>query len=123
MKTKITVHWVAFAHRAETLKQAGKIPDAKLEFETEIPAAMFDTEILELLFEQTNLYAGDVWEKHFKDKMPENRSHTALSVGDLVTLEADGDKSTYVCRDLGWELLSFKYEWGDVNPRILKVVK
>jgi hypothetical protein len=122
MKTKITVHWVAFAHRAETLKEAGKIPDAKLEFETEIPAAMFDTEILELLFEQTNLYAGDVWSKYFEGKMPENRSHTALSVGDHVTIERDGDKSVYVCQDLGWELLSFSNEWVTEVTR-LKAVK
>jgi hypothetical protein len=122
MKTKITVHWVAFAHRAETLKQAGKIPDAKLEFETEIPAAMFDTEILELLFEQTNLYAGDVWTKFFEGKMPENRSHTALSVGDIVTIERDGDKGSYVCQDLGWELLSFSNEWVTEVTR-LKAVK
>lgn len=122
MKTKITVSWVAFAHQAETLKQANKIPDAKLAFETEIPAAMFDTEILELLFEQTNLYAGDVWSKYFEGKMPENRSHTALSVGDMVTIERDGDKSVYVCQDLGWELLSFSNEWVDEVTR-LKAVK
>jgi hypothetical protein len=122
MKTKITVHWVAFAHRAETLKQAGKIPDAKLEFETEIPPAMFDTEILELLFEQTNLYSGDVWSKYFEGKMPANRSHTALSVGDLVTIERNEDKSVYVCQDLGWELVSFENEWQNQVTR-LKVVK
>jgi hypothetical protein len=122
MKTTITVGWVAFAHRAESLKEVGKIPDAQLTFETEIPPAMFDTEILELLFEQTNLYAGDVWEKHFKDKMPENRSHTALSVGDCVTIERDGDKSIYICLDMGWELLAFSSPWMDKANR-LKAVK
>jgi hypothetical protein len=85
---------------------------------------MFDTEILELLFEQTNLYAGDVWSKYFEDKMPENRSHTALSVGDKVTIKRDGDESTYVCQDLGWELLQFSSPWMDnANVTRLKVVK
>lgn len=122
MKTKITVSWVAFAHRASALAEVGKIPDAKLEFETEIPPAMFDTEILELLFEQTNLYSGDVWSEYFDGKMPENRSHTALSVGDLVTIERNEDKSVYVCQDLGWELLSFSNEWVNEVTR-LKAVK
>ena len=124
MKTKITVGWVAFAHQAEQLKERGKVPDAKLVFETDIPPAMFDQEILELLFEQTNLYAGDVWEKYFKDKMPENRSHTALSVGDCVTIERNEDTSIYICLDAGWELLAFSSPWMDkAKETRLKAVK
>ena len=107
MKTTITVEWSAFAHRAELLEAKGKIPNAQLKFTTEIPPAMFDTEICDVLFEQTNLYAGDIWYKYFEEHMPENRSHTSLSVGDKVTIERNDDTSTYICADFGWELLSF----------------
>ena len=111
MRTTITVEWSAFAHRAELIKDSGKVVDATMTFIAEIPPAMFDQEILELLFEQTNLYAGDVWTKHFDGKMPENRTHTALSVGDKVRIERDGDNSLYVCADFGWDLLTFDHPW------------
>ena len=107
MKTTITVVWSAFAKDKDLIKESGKVTDATLKFETEIPPAMFDTEILELLYEQTNLYAGDVWERYFKDKMPENRSHTALSIGDKVTIARNDDTSIYICVDVGWELVFF----------------
>lgn len=105
MKTTITVAWVAFEKSVEV--DSGRIGNATHTFETEIPPAMFDTEILELLFEQTNLYAGDVWKTHFEGKMPENRSHTALSVGDKVTIARNNDTSIYICLDAGWELIFF----------------
>jgi hypothetical protein len=121
MQTTITVHWVAFGHKAKALEETGRIPNAWLQFESEIPPAMFDEEILEMLFHQTNTYSGDVWDKYFKDKMPENRSHTALSVGDKVTIERNEDKSTYVCADFGWELVTFSSPWMDRAK--LKAVK
>jgi len=111
MKTTITVQWTAFEKNAISLATVNRIGNAEMTFTTDIPPAMFDQEILELLFEQTNLYAGDVWTKHFDGKMPENRSHTALSVGDKVRIERDGDNSLYVCADFGWELLTFDHPW------------
>jgi len=124
MRTTITVEWSAFAHRADLIAESGKVVNAQLKFESEIPPAMFDEEILEMLFHQTNTYSGDVWDKYFKDKMPENRSHTALSVGDRVRIERDGDSSLYVCADFGWELLTFNSPWMDnANVTRLKVVK
>ncbi len=107
MKTTITVKWVAF-EGSENLLVKGRRDNAEMTFETEIPPAMFDEEILELLFEQTNLYTGDVWNKYFEGKMPEDRSHTSLSVGDRVVIERNDDRSEYVCRMIGWELLTFK---------------
>jgi hypothetical protein len=121
MQTTITVEWSAFARNAESIKESGKVVDAKMTFVAEIPPAMFDQEILELLFEQTNLYAGDVWTKHFEGKMPENRTHTALSVGDKVRIERDGDNGLYVCADFGWELLTFNSLWMDqAKPKAVK---
>ena len=107
MKTTITVKWVAFEKSVNP--DSGRIGNATHTFDTEIPPAMFDEEILELLFEQTNLYAGDVWEKYFEGKMPENRSHTSLSVGDRVVIERNDDRSEYKCADIGWDLVSFKH--------------
>jgi len=109
MKTTITVVWSAFAKDKDLIEESGKVTDATLKFETEIPPAMFDEEILELLFEQTNLHAGDVWTKYFEDKMPENRSHTSLSVGDRVVIERNQDRSEYVCQMVGWELLNYAF--------------
>ena len=120
MKTTITVKWTAFEKSFENLpnqngnawsdrpNQTGRIGNAEITFDTEIPPAMFDEEILELLFEQTNLYGGQVWKAHFEGKMPEDRSHTALSVGDQVVIERNDDRSEYVCKDVGWELLTFQ---------------
>ena len=109
MKTAITVQWTAFEKNAISLATVNRIGNAEMTFTTDIPPAMFDTEILELLFEQTNLYAGDVWFKYFEDKMPDNRSHTALSVGDKVTIERNDERSVYLCENTGWELLTFEY--------------
>jgi hypothetical protein len=108
MKTTITVKWTAFEGNKNLIIQ-GRCDNAEMTFETDIPPAMFDEEILELLFEQTNLYGGDVWDKYFEGKMPENRSHTALSVGDRVLIERNDDRSEYRCEDIGWQLLSFKH--------------
>ncbi len=108
MKTTITVKWVAF-EGSENLLVKGRRDNAEMTFETEIPPAMFDEEILELLFEQTNLYGGDVWDKYFEGKMPEDRTHTALSIGDRVVIERNDDRSEYVCKDVGWELRSFQH--------------
>jgi len=107
MKTKITVKWVAF-QGSNNLVMKDRRDNAEMTFETDIPPAMFDEEILELLFEQTNLYGGQVWKAHFEGKMPEDRSHTALSVGDQVVIERNDDRSEYVCKDIGWELLTFQ---------------
>ena len=120
MKTKITVKWTAFKtvldnEFAVDLARKGKIGDAEMTFEDEIPAAMFDEEILDLLFEQTNLYRGQVWSANFEGKMPENRSHTALSIGDQVVIERNDDRSEYVCRDVGWELINFSNEYSGVR--------
>jgi hypothetical protein len=119
MKTTITIKWTAFENSSNLFVQSGRIGNAEMTFETEIPPAMFDEEILELLFEQTNLYTGEVWEKYFKDKMPENRSHTALSVGDRVVIERNDDRSEYRCKDIGWDLLSFQHG----KPHLQAVVK
>ncbi len=57
-------------------------------------------EICEDIFEQTNLYEGEIWEA--LQPLPARRSHTALSVGDVVIINGD----RYICRGVGFELLA-----------------
>lgn len=59
------------------------------------------TQILNEIYRSTNLYTGDVWEIMNSYGLPEDRPHTALSVGDKVTINDD----TYRCDDFGWELV------------------
>lgn len=59
---------------------------------------MEDAEILERLFEETNLYRGEWWDAMQAD-LPPNRHHTALSVGDAVTI----DGRRWFCAPVGWE--------------------
>lgn len=99
---QITIKWTAFKDQAVALAKKGKISNAEISFE--VPTDHYELEEddmvwLEYLFECTNLYQGAIW-KHFLDgKMPEERSHTALSVGDEVVL----DDRAYRCEIVGWK--------------------
>ena len=110
MKTQITVIWSAF--------DRPEMPDSckasqSVTFVRDIDVAYFNDEILEALFAQTNLYQGSMWDSMEEAGMPAFRTHTALSVGDKVRIERDGDNSLYRCENSGWELLTFEY--GKVN--------
>lgn len=59
-----------------------------------------DMAALEALFEATNLYSGPLWERMVQQGMPPRRHHTALSVGDEVTLHG----KTWRCTPIGWEV-------------------
>jgi hypothetical protein len=61
-------------------------------------------QICDIVFEQTNLYQGSFWEK-LEPVLPANRSHTALSVGDEVTIYNHNTGFTYRCNPFGWELI------------------
>ena len=88
MKT-ITITWKAFSHGAPT----------SATFETSLQG--HDFAICEALFVDTNHYRGILWDA-LEAHLPEERTHTALSVGDEVTI----DGQTYVCADIGWKALS-----------------
>jgi hypothetical protein len=71
-----------------------------------------DYEICNQIFQDTNLYSGIVWDK-IKDNLSQDRSHTALSVGDEITFyDYSEDKVTkiYSCQDVGWSLDSYETE-------------
>lgn len=83
--TTLKITWQAFgpSHSAEL-----EIDDMQV-----TPVTLCD-----MVFRDTNTYSGALWDL-IEPKLPEGRSHTALSVGDLVTV--DGVK--YRCEHVGWD--------------------
>ncbi len=72
---------------------------------------MSDIQILESIYEQTNLYSGQAW-NIIEAILPENRTHTALSVscGPMVNNEiqwvgdvVEIDGTAYEVKSFGWE--------------------
>lgn len=59
--------------------------------------------LCDYIFEQTNLYRGQFWDL-LEPVLPANRSHTALSVGDEITIYNHNNGFTYRCAHWGWEL-------------------
>jgi hypothetical protein len=53
--------------------------------------------VAEHVFEATNLHSGPVWDR-IEPNLPEERNHTALSVGDMVTVRGQ----TFRCEPAGW---------------------
>jgi len=103
----ITIKWTAFQHQAVALAEKGKIGNAEMSFE--VPTDKWEVEeddirMLDYLFECTNLYQGAIWKLFLDGKMPEERSHTALSVGDQVVL----DGRAYSCELGDWKLIKDK---------------
>jgi hypothetical protein len=99
----IKITWKAFSSKPE----ASVTFNAKGLFE-----GKGDYEICNQIYQDTNIYGGLVWEK-IKDNLPQERSHTALSVGDEITLyDYTEDKVTkiYSCQDVGWSLDSYETE-------------
>jgi hypothetical protein len=55
--------------------------------------------ICEAVFAQTNQYAGEIWDA--LQPLPEGRTHTAVSVGDVVIINGN----RFMCREMGFERL------------------
>lgn len=99
----IKITWKAFAGKPE----ASVTFNAKGLFE-----GKNDYDVCNQIFQDTNLYGGLVWEQ-IKNNLPQERSHTALSVGDEITFyDYSEDKVTkvYRCEDIGWGLVSSDWE-------------
>lgn len=73
-------------------------PDAAAEFEFDFGADFDDYMICEYIFHQTNDYRGSVWAE-IEKVMPAERSHTAISTGDVI--EIDG--RSYRCMPFGFK--------------------
>lgn len=92
-------HVLAFAERVNN----GMIPvTTTREIEININDGFANVDgyrIADAMFHQTNMYQGDFWDA--LQPLPENRSHTAISMGDVVII----DGVRYACAELGWEIV------------------
>lgn len=57
------------------------------------------SELCERVFHETNIYEGNFWDAI--QPLPEKRSHTALSMGDVVIVNGD----RYSCEEIGFKKL------------------
>lgn len=94
---QIKVTWKAFGEFPERGKFITSV-----EFEIDVaPLGLTEEDvnqsICEGIYQATNLYGGGYWNL-IQPKLSENRTHTALSIGDEV--EIDG--AIYVCADIGF---------------------
>lgn len=100
MKVKVT--WKAFGDKPFANRY---VSSAEFELHDYIPAHPV---LLDSIYEATNLqselaeFGKDLFTiylwKVIEARLPENRTHTSISVGDEI--EIDG--TTYVCADIGW---------------------
>jgi hypothetical protein len=89
MDKNITITYKAFAPH-------GNVTD--LTFVLNVDKATSDEEICETIFRETNLYAGTIWDR-IQPLLPEDRTHTSLSVGDEVTI----DDKIFLCDIIGFK--------------------
>lgn len=65
-----------------------------------IPTNLEPLSLCAMAFADTNKYQGAMWTL-VEPLLPEDRTHTALSVGDEVTVDGE----TFRCAPIGWEQL------------------
>ena len=81
MKTRISITWKAF----------GSIPEANrfisaVEFEVALTPEVTDEQIMDALYQDTNIYSGFFW-KIIEPLLSPTRTHTALSIGDEIGID------------------------------------
>lgn len=102
----VTVTWKAFADLPEARKKdlidAGRKMEVSktIEVPDTLTLGVSHSHLCEMLFRDTNLYEGQLWD--LLQPLPEGRTHTAMSVGDLVQI----DDVLYRCEDIGFEEVS-----------------
>jgi hypothetical protein len=92
--SNVKITWKAFAN-----EPFGNSTQVVLEWDTEETPL----EICNRVFRETNRYEGKLWDI-VEPLLAEERTHTALSIGDEV--EVDGE--TYRCNSLGWDVVSVR---------------
>lgn len=95
MATNVTITWKAFGNQPERKRE---ITSASFELPNDFGNPKYGTEICDHIFQDTNLYCGFYWNL-IEPVLPWNRTHTALSVGDEITI----DSITYRVADVGFE--------------------
>jgi hypothetical protein len=78
------------------LREADQVA-AEVEIDISDCGIIDDLELCEALYRATNLYEGELWNR--MQPLPENRTHTALSVGDVVVIRGTG----YLCSMIGFQ--------------------
>jgi hypothetical protein len=86
---KVTITWKAFGNDESLVLM--------------LDDEMSDLKICDRLFHETNVYFGRIWDA--LQPLPENRTHTALSIGDEVTI----DDVIYRCEPAGWSVVSAEF--------------
>lgn len=97
MSVKITVTWVPFRRQFDDWSK----PVASMEFEMlELAKELYtDEELCEYIYAATNNYSGHIFAAMEKVGLPKERSHTALSVGDIIGI----DNIFYLVDDFGFK--------------------
>ena len=94
MNRTVTVTWRAFSGRPSE-------PTPEVTTTFQIDTDVKDLDLCEEIYIQTNLYQGPIWD--LMQPLPEERSHTAISViferGDFVTI----DGATYEVAHMGFK--------------------
>ena len=86
------------AYIAELVAKGVEVkPDASAEVKFEFGAEWTDQHIIYAIYGDMNTYEGKYYDA-IAEVMPAERSHTALSIGDIV--EIDG--RAYTCKEFGW---------------------
>jgi hypothetical protein len=88
----ITITWKSLAR--EGVREAS---EASRTIEVSSADGVQDEMVCEFVFRDTNTYSGSLWD--LLQPLPEDRTHTALSVDD--TVEIDG--RVWRCADIGFE--------------------
>ena len=102
----VKITWKAFGNKPDIGREITSI-------EFKLPVDDKDFVICERIYKETNLYQGSWWSLLIEPLLKENRTHTALSVGDEVTI----DDITYICADFGFikvEDAEIKYLGDDI---------
>lgn len=90
-KHDITIRWVS----SDLSKKVG-YKTASLTFDL-FYEEIDPFDLLETLYRQTNKYEGHIWDA-IEDRLPNDRTHTALSVRDEVSI----DGAWFECQPIGW---------------------
>jgi hypothetical protein len=93
MSQNVKITWKAFGDKPERGRFVSSV-----EVVTEFPETVSHKEICEVIYADTNLYQGYIWQL-IHPLLSETRTHTSLSVGDEV--EIDGQ--VYIVADFGFK--------------------
>ena len=91
--SEIKISWKAFEPR-----NGREHTSVSFSYEIINPNGIMDLVILDIIFRDTNVYEGFMW-NIIQPKLSPLRTHTALSVGDEI--EIDG--RVYRCENIGWK--------------------